>query len=177
MFKVEIQGSKVKRIRPHHGCSISNISDFTCVSSPFLWLSMVSYMITWRRYKYLRHSPGGEWYHLATVLCRVSWIRERTCEGCCWSTMCPQKMSLYRKLNVIIIHLQLASNYLWVPGSFSSFFPLKLCVRLLKKITRIIRKFLKIYELLLWLSGHNKKPKWDFSHTEWFNVDFIFVLV
>ena len=29
---MEIQGSKVKRIRPYHGFSISNISDFTCVS-------------------------------------------------------------------------------------------------------------------------------------------------
>ena len=42
MFKVKIQGSKVERIRPYHGCSISNITDFTYVSNPFLSLSMIS---------------------------------------------------------------------------------------------------------------------------------------
>ena len=41
LSKVKLQGYKVKRIRPYHGCSISNIRALACVSSPFLWLSMI----------------------------------------------------------------------------------------------------------------------------------------
>ena len=41
MFKVKLQGFKIKRIRPYHGCGVSNIRNLACVSSPCLWLSMV----------------------------------------------------------------------------------------------------------------------------------------
>ena len=47
---MEIQGSKVKRIRPYHGCIINNISDLTCVFSPFLLLSMVRPHININKY-------------------------------------------------------------------------------------------------------------------------------
>ena len=34
IFTVKLQGFKVKRIRPYHECSISNIIALACVSSP-----------------------------------------------------------------------------------------------------------------------------------------------
>ena len=40
IFRVKLHGSKIKRIRSYHGCSISIISALDCVSSPLLWLSM-----------------------------------------------------------------------------------------------------------------------------------------
>ena len=44
-FQVKLQGLKIKRFRPYHGCSVSNIKNLACVSSPCLWLSMVSQRI------------------------------------------------------------------------------------------------------------------------------------
>ena len=41
VFKVKLQGLKIKRIRPYHGCGVSNIRNLACVSSPCLWLSML----------------------------------------------------------------------------------------------------------------------------------------